>query len=103
MCIYLVLLSLNCVNSLVSICGKNKISKEEILMFLGSISFLVSDNLLGKSIFGDWKIFGSHKVNSILIMVTYYLAQYLMFNNGYKLTDKNYRGVEKESLIEDKE
>ena len=73
---------------MVSICGKNKLSKEDVLMFLGSINFMVSDNLLGKSIFGDWEIFGSHKVNSILIMGTYYIAQYLMFNSGYKLTEK---------------
>ena len=54
-------------------------------MWLGTLSFLISDNVLGRAIFGEWRILDSRKVNSVVIMLSYYIAQYLMFTSGYKL------------------
>lgn len=35
-------------------------------------------------------------------MVSYYVAQYLMFNSGYRLSIERYKEEIKESLIENK-
>lgn len=50
--VYLVFLSLICLNSLFLVCGSPRITGDLLLLINGTIFFLISDNILGKSIFG---------------------------------------------------
>lgn len=85
--IYLVLLSLNCVNTIILICGSEKVSKWMLMLFIGTFFFYVSDNVLGKAVFADFKIGGERKYNSVVIMVTYYLGQYFIVHSIKAMSD----------------
>ena len=76
--VYLVFLTLICANSIFLLCGSKKISKDQVLLLLGTISFFTSDNVLGKCVFGGLLILGDKRYNSLVIMITYYLGQYLI-------------------------
>ena len=66
--------------------------------------FLVSDNLLGRTIFTGFHIY-DRKVNSLVIMVTYYLGQYFIVINVDRIWRNQYErkvGVEERgSLLTD--
>ena len=72
------MLSLNCVNSFLLTINRKKIDILYVMLICGTVLFFISDNLLVRVIFVHLEIFGSRKINSIVIMVTYYLGQYLI-------------------------
>lgn len=97
--VYLVFLTLNCVNSWVLVCGKGGAVSAAVSLWIGSVCFLISDNILGRSVFGKWVIWDSHKINSVVIMVSYYLAQLLMFEGGHNLVANSGELTQNQSLI----
>jgi hypothetical protein len=76
--IYLVMLTLNCVNAYLLSLNCKKLDIHYLLLVFGTVMFCILDNVLGRVIFADLEIGGSHKINSIVIMVTYYLGQYFI-------------------------
>lgn len=74
--VYRIFLSLNCINSCIILLGKKKIHKYEVLLFVGTICFYISDNLLGRTMFADLSIGEDKKYNSLFIMLSYYVGQY---------------------------
>lgn len=58
--------------------GDRKPRLNSALLLLGAISFFISDNVLGRSRFADFVIFDIKHMNSVVIMATYYLGQYLI-------------------------
>lgn len=82
--IYLIFLTSNCINAYILMIANKRIDKYHFFLFLGTVIFLISDNVLGRAKFTDFKIF-SKKVNSLVIMATYYLGQYLIVLNVHRL------------------
>ena len=76
--IYLIMLTLNCVNAYLLNLNCKKLDLHYLLLLFGTVMFCISDNVLGRVIFAYLEIGGSHKINSIVIMVTYYLGQYFI-------------------------
>jgi hypothetical protein len=74
--IYNVLLNSSAINPILLMMGSRKVCSQSIYLVLGGLSFYISDNVLGKSHFTDLAIFGDRKIDTIIIMTTYYLAQY---------------------------
>lgn len=64
--------------------ANKRIDRYHLLLFLGTVMFVISDNVIGRGIFTDFKIFNK-KINSIVIMTTYYLGQYLIVLNVHTL------------------
>jgi hypothetical protein len=82
--VYLVFLSLNCINSLVILLGQKKVHKYEVLLFMGTVFFYISDNLLGRTMFADLSIGEDKKYNSLFIMLSYYAGQYCIAHGVMK-------------------
>lgn len=78
---------------LLALSSKN-LESESFLLVVGGICYYISDNLLGRTKFASFAIFGVRRINSILIMTTYYLAQYFIPLGFIKRISK----VEKDSL-----
>lgn len=60
------------------IIGEHKISNQSIFLAIGGILFFISDNLIGKDKFTDYKVFGIKELNGVIIMASYYLSQYFI-------------------------
>jgi uncharacterized membrane protein YhhN len=75
--IYITFLTLNCINATFLVCG-SRATTDHLWLLTGAINFYLSDNLLGKTEFGGFKIAGDGRYNSVVIMVTYYAGQYFM-------------------------
>ena len=58
--------------------GNTKNTKLTISLFFGNILYWISDTIIGRVQLTDLKIFGSDVANSVIIMTTYYLAQYMI-------------------------
>lgn len=58
--------------------GNTKNTKLTISLFIGNILYWISDTIIGRVQLTDLKIFGSDVANSVIIMTTYYLAQYMI-------------------------
>jgi uncharacterized membrane protein YhhN len=76
--VYMTLLGLTAINPILLILSERKVCLASIFLVAGGISYLISDNLLGMTMFGGVELFGQRRINSVLIMTTYYLAQYFI-------------------------
>ena len=76
------LLTLNCINATMLLCG-TETTTSKLWLLVGAVNFHLSDNLLGKTQFGGFRIAGDGRYNSVLIMLTYYAGQYFM-SHGIK-------------------
>lgn len=80
--VYLTFLTLNCINAYLLLLAEKHIDRNHFFLLLGTILFCVSDNVLGRAIFADFKILDSKKINSLVIMGTYYLGQHMLVLNA---------------------
>jgi hypothetical protein len=76
--VYLIFLSFLVINAYLLMLGDRKLKLNSVLLLIGAISFFISDNVLGRSRFADFVIFDIKHMNSVVIMATYYLGQYLI-------------------------
>jgi uncharacterized membrane protein YhhN len=101
--VYIAFLTLNCVNALILLCGSKQITVRGTVLLLGTLSFYISDNILGKTQFGGMIIGGDRAYNSLFIMLTYYAGQYLIVHGlkdlVLKLQSEKDKEIE-ESLLE---
>lgn len=79
--VYVTFLTMDSIHAYLLMIANKKANKNYILLFVGCLMFLISDNVLGRAIFANFRILDSHKINSIVIMSTYYLGQYLIVLN----------------------
>lgn len=82
---YLIVLTFNVVNAYMLLLAQKNIDRYHVMLFFGTIMFCISDNVLGKAIFSDFKIFGERKINSLVIMISYYFGQYFIGLNVSKI------------------
>lgn len=87
--IYLIFLTFNCVNAYLLLLAEKSPDRYHVLLLVGTVMFLVSDNVLGRTIFAGFHIY-NHKINSLIIMVTYYLGQYLIVLNSYRIWENQH-------------
>lgn len=101
--IYLVFLAFNSVNAWVLMCGTRRPGWSEISMWVGNVCFFLCDNMVGKNQLNKWSIFDNYTLHYAIVMVSYYLAQFLMFNAGINLlTNKTQKeGLLKQSMVSD--
>lgn len=100
--IYLIFLTFNCMNSYILMIANKRIDALHFLLFVGTLMFFISDNVLGRAIFTDFIILGNKKLNSIVIMTTYYLGQYLIALKVHRLYyehEKLENAAERQTLI----
>jgi hypothetical protein len=74
----MVVLDMTALNPLFLMLSERTIQPAAIYLVLGGISYFLSDNLLGMSKFGGVLLLGERRVNSLVIMGTYYIAQYFI-------------------------
>ena len=92
-------LNFTLINPILLLLGDKSRSSQSIMWVLGGIFYFISDNLLGMTKFGSLYILGERKINSFIIMVTDYLAQYLIPLGTMNIFPKKDLNIDDESLI----
>lgn len=76
--VYTTVLDLTTLNPLFLSLSEKTIQPAAIYMLVGGISYFISDNVLGMTRFGGFLLLGDRNINSLVIMTTYYIAQYFI-------------------------
>lgn len=76
--VYLVFLNFTTILPILLLLGDRKTSIQSIGLVIGGLSYYISDNTLGRSKFVGLDLLGARWVRDLLIMGTYYLAQYFI-------------------------
>ena len=76
--VYMVFLNFTALLPILLLLGDRKVSIQSIGLVIGGLCFYISDNTLGRSKFVGLDLLGARWIRDLLIMGTYYLAQYFI-------------------------